>query len=188
METGTPPPRTGWKDGCCWKFNPFSRTFGNLRFLIPGRGYFSGFKGFVSLLRTRLGLITTKAKVDSFLDVTDRTASSPNLYAEALSPSGTVSRDRALKELIQFKRGHKDGALIQQELVSLEETPDPFLPSLPSHGEKTMRGEWLSGCQEEGSPDADPASASILDVQPPAETSIMGALRSVWCRGDSSPC
>lgn len=89
METGTP----RWKDRCCWKFNQFSRTFGHLSFLIPGKGYCSSFKDFVSLLRARLGLITIKARVDSLLGVTDRTASFPDLYAEALSPSGTVSGD-----------------------------------------------------------------------------------------------
>lgn len=47
----------------------------------------------MSLLRARLGLITIKARVDSLLGVTDRTASFPDLYAEALSPSGTVSGD-----------------------------------------------------------------------------------------------
>lgn len=99
METGT----SGWKDRYCWKFNQFSRTFGHLRFLSRGKGYFSGFKGFVSLLRTRMGLITTGAKADSLVGVTDGTVSSPNLFAGALTPSGTGSGDAAFTEVTSLK-------------------------------------------------------------------------------------
>lgn len=50
-----------------------------------------------------MGLITTGAKADSLVGVTDGTVSSPNLFAGALTPSGTGSGDAAFTEVTSLK-------------------------------------------------------------------------------------
>lgn len=96
--------------------------------------------------------------------------SPPNLYVADLTPN-VVFGDRAFKEVIRVKWGHKCGALIWYDWCPYKKKRDQSSCSLQARRKKAMwgHGEKAVACKPGREPSPATKSASILirDFQPP---------------------